>query len=128
LTREEALNEWYSSRRQLEELELKLHNLKKIIFSEQMVPESINRHKLNKVSNKAGNGKTQEAILKVLAEHGGKITAKEVGILIDRSRDLASVTLRRLVKVGMVNVDSTNSHKAYYSIAIHRSPAELNHE
>jgi DNA-binding MarR family transcriptional regulator len=137
MTRDQALQEWYDARRMVEQLNDKINNLKKIIFSEQMVPEAINRYPLNKVTirsktyNRANLGSTQAKIVQALEQHGGELMSKDLAVLCEITQDNAGVTCRRLVKLNLINkriIGSGVHRHAYYSLAIHRDKSELNHE
>jgi len=133
MTRDEALTDWYDCQRQIEQLMEKAINLKKIIFSEVGVPQRAipksDRMQGNVRSNSAGKGKTQQIVVRVMSEHGGKMRVKEIATLAEITTNCVYSAVSKLVELGVVHKekDKENIGQTIYSLAVYRDRSELNH-
>jgi len=135
MTKEEALNDYEMAGRMIEELQYKRTNLKKIIFSEVGVPQSIipksDRMPGNVRAKYTPKGKTAERVVSIMSEHDSPLTAREIATLGEFTDNQVHGVLYKLKSQHLVNgykIDSSNpSSPVKWSLTVHRDKSELNH-
>lgn len=124
LTREQALEELLRNQRELDHLIAHQADLKKIVLLQEIPP--ISAKKTYARTLKSTVGTENERTLKVLIEHGGALTTREVVTLLggNYTDNRVRQTLERLLGRGFVNKSKDMMGRTIYQTVIHPDKSE----
>jgi hypothetical protein len=124
MTRERALDELLAIEVELLRLTAKRNDLRRFVLMQEYSPQKVPQERMVAGHTKSvPRGSTSAATLKVVTDHGGAVTAKEIAVLLgDTSANAVSQTLQRLYKRGYLQraaVAGKYSRFYTWSLAVH---------